>query len=167
MSTWLIFSLLSVVVLAGSEVLQKISLMQKVDISAITNNFFIWTLQGIVGIILAVVLNQFSLNLSSVSVYKLVAISVIYFAGGTFFYSSYKGNSPSISIILGTISVVVSSCLGKFFLHETYGVLDVVGIILILSAIFFLNVKRKENLDKYNYFAVLGGLCYGVALYYR
>jgi drug/metabolite transporter (DMT)-like permease len=87
----------------------------------------------------------------------------VYFAGGTFFYTSYKGNSPSISIIFGTISVVVSSILGTVFLHDTYTAPRVVGIILILSAIAFLNFNKSEKLNKYNVFAILGGLCFGVA----
>lgn len=53
--------------------------------------------------------------------------------------------------------------LGAFLLHDSYSVLKVVGIVLILSAIFFLNFNRKEKLNKYNLFAILGGLCFGVA----
>lgn len=142
---------------------QKISLTQKVDISAITNNFFVWTLQGIVGIILALSLGQFSLNLPIPLLWKLVIISFIYFAGGTFFYTSYKGNSPSISIIFGTISVAISSLLGTIFLHDVYNIIKVIGIILILSAIIFLNYKRTEKLNKHNLYAILGGTCFGVA----
>lgn len=163
MQLWLIFSLLSVMALVGSEMSQKISLTQKVDISAITNNFFVWTFQGIVGIIFALLLGQFSLILPTLLIWKLIIISFVYFVGGTFFYTSYKGNSPSISIIFGTISVVISSLLGTIFLHDTYTVPKVVGIILILSAIIFINYKKTEKLSKYNLYAILGGMCFGVA----
>lgn len=163
MQPWLIFSLLSVLMLAGSEISQKVSLTQKANISAITNNFYVWSLQGIIGIILALLLGQFSFDLSMLSVLKLIAISIVYFAGGTFFYTSYKGNSPSISIILGTVSVVVSSLLGTLFLNDFYTPLKIVGIILILSAILFLNFNKKEKFNKNNLYAILGGLCYGIA----
>ncbi|MFH2085286.1 MAG: EamA family transporter [bacterium] len=163
MQLWLVYSLLSVLSLAGSEISQKISLTQKVDISAITNNFFVWTFQGIIGLVLALLLGQFSLSLPTTMIWKLVMISFIYFAGGTAFYTSYKGNSPSISIIFGTISVVISSLLGAIFLNDLYTGLKVVGIMLILSAIIFLNYKRTEKLSKYNLYAVIGGICFGVA----
>ncbi len=163
MQLWLIYSLLSVLVLAGSEISQKISLTQKVNISAITNNFYVWTLQGSIGLILAIVLGQFTLNIPPLMLVKLLLISFVYFAGGTSFYSSYKGNSPSISIIFGTISVVISSTLGTLILHDKYSLLMIVGVVLILSAIIFLNFNRKEKLNKYNLYAILGGLCFGVA----
>lgn len=163
MQTWLIYSLLSVLTLAGAEISQKISLTQKVNISAITNNFFVWTFQGLIGLLLAVILDQFSMVIPQQLLLKLFLIGVVYFAGGTFFYSSYKGNSPSISIVLGTISVVISSLLGTLFLHDKYTTLMVVGIALVLSAISFLNLNRKEKLTKYNLYAVLGGICFGFA----
>lgn len=163
MQLWLIFSLLSVLSLAGSEMSQKISLTQKVDISAITNNFFVWTLQGTIGVLLALLLGQFSLSLTTTMLWKLVLVSFVYFAGGTFFYTSYKGNSPSISLIFGTISVVISSILGTLFLHDRYTRAMVIGVVMILSAIIFLNYNRKEKLNKYNLYAILGGMCFGVA----
>lgn len=163
MSLWLIFSLLSVVALAGSEISQKVSLTQKVDISAITNNFYVWTLQGIIGFILAILTGQFNIDISSLNPWKLLIISVVYFAGGTFFYTSYKGNSPSLSLILGTVSVVISSILGNLFLNDGYNTLSIFGIVLILSAILILNFNRSEKFSKYNLFAILGGICFGIA----
>lgn len=163
MQLWLVYSLLSVLSLAGSEMSQKISLTQKVNISAITNNFFVWTMQGIVGLVLAALLGQFSLQLPPAILWKLALISFVYFAGGTFFYTSYKGNSPSISIIFGTISVVISSILGTFLLQDSYSALKVLGIILILSAIFSLNYKSSEKINRYNLYAIIGGICFGVA----
>lgn len=163
MQIWLIYSLLSVLALAGSEISQKISLTQKVNISAVTNNFFVWTFQGFIGLLLAFTFGQFSLMIPTQLLFKLFIIGVVYFAGGTFFYTSYKGNSPSISIVLGTISIVISSLLGTLLLHDKYTLLTVVGIALILSAIFFLNINKKEKLSKHNLYAILGGMCFGVA----
>ncbi|TXH00220.1 MAG: hypothetical protein E6P95_04055 [Candidatus Moraniibacteriota bacterium] len=163
METWLIYSLLSVASLAGSEMSQKISLTQKVDISAITNNFFVWSMQGLIGLLLAFSLGHFSLDLPIGMVWKLISISIVYFAGGTFFYTSYKGNSPSISLIFGTISVLISSILGVIFLNDLYSYKMVVGIVLILAAIIFLNYNNRERISKYNLYAVAGGLCFGIA----
>lgn len=163
MKTWLVFSLLSVAALAGSEISQKISLTSKVNISAITNNFFVWTLQGIIGICLAIIFGQFSLSIPESQLWKLLTIGIVYFAGGTFFYTSYKGNSPSISIVLGTISVVISSLLGTILLHDRYTLSMIMGIVMILSAISFLNINIKDKINKYNLYAILGGMCFGVA----
>jgi len=163
MPIWFIFSLLSVLALAGAEISQKASLTQKVNISAITNNFYVWTLQGITGLTLAVILGQFSLNLSSQSLIKLAIIGIVYFIGGTAFYTSYKGNSPSISLTLGTISVIVSSIFGTLFLNDSFTITKVLGIGLILSSIFFINFDKKEKFNKYNLYALLGGSCFGIA----
>lgn len=163
MEIWLVYSLLSVASLAGSEMSQKISLTQKVDISAVTNNFFVWTMQGVIGVLLASTLGQFSLDLPTNMIWKLMLISFVYFAGGTFFYTSYKGNSPSISLIFGTISVLISSILGVVFLNDQYVYKMIIGIVLILSAIIFLNYNKQEKLNRYNLYAIIGGLCFGIA----
>ena len=163
MQSWFIFSLFSIFVLAGSEISQKISLTQKVSISAITNNFYVWTFQGIVGIILALLLGQFNTNLDSGSLIKLAIIGIIYFAGGSLYYSSYKGSSASISLILMSISVVISSTLGTILLGDVFTAGKIVGIVLILLAIVFLNLNSKEKINKYNVLALLGGMCFGVA----
>jgi len=51
---WYFFAILSVFALAGAEFSQKIALSHKANISAVTNNFFVWIFQGIGGIIIAV-----------------------------------------------------------------------------------------------------------------
>lgn len=163
MPTWFIYSLLSLFLLAGYEISQKISLTQKVNISAVTNNFYVWMLQGVIGLVLAIVLGQFSLNIDSATILKLGLIGLVYFAGGTLFYTSYKGNSPSISLILGTVSVVFSSAFGIIFLQDSFTVAKIVGVALIMFAILFVNFNRAERFNKYNLFALLGGVCFGVA----
>ncbi len=163
METWFIFALLSIAVLAGSEISQKISLSQDVNISAITNNFYVWTMQGLVGIVLALILGQFAVTFTPLLILKLIAVGIVYFLGGTFFYTSYKGNSPSISIVLGTISVVISNILGNIFLNDPLSTTKIIGVAFILSAIFFLNFNKSEKFNKYNLYAILGGICFGVA----
>jgi drug/metabolite transporter (DMT)-like permease len=163
MEPWLIFVLISVVSVSISEITQKISLTQRINLSAITNNFYVWVLQGIIGLLLTIRFHQFSLDLSTTSILKLILMSVIYFLGSTFFYGSYKSNSPSISLILGTISVVISSVLGNLFLNEQYSYVIITGMFLILLAIVFVNIQKKTPIDKYNIYAILGGIFYGFA----
>jgi len=157
------FCLISVILLAGSEISQKISLTSKINLSAITNNFYVWGLQGIMGILLALVTGQFSLSLSNTSIIKLILVSLVYFIGGTLFYTSYKGNSTSISEILGTLSVVASSFLGVLFLKESWNIYKILGVLLIMTAILILNFNNKERFNKYNLLAMAGGACWGIA----
>lgn len=163
MQPWFFFALLSVFALAGSELSQKISLTQKANISAITNNFFVWTLQGIGGLIIAVILGQFAISLSGGQFIRLALVAIAYFLGGTFFYTSYKGNSPSLSIVLGSVSVIVSTTLGIVIFQEGTSIEKFVGIAFILFAIIIANYQQKERFSKYNLFALLGGICFGIA----
>ncbi|MFC1780347.1 EamA family transporter [Patescibacteria group bacterium] len=163
MQTWFIFALLSVFVIAGSEISQKVSLTQKVNISAITNNFFVWTLQGLGGLILAILFNRFEFSFGSTELVSLIFVAFVYFLGGTFFYTSYKGNSPSISLVLGSISIIISTILGILFFNESTSSIKFLGIFIILLSIFIANYKKELRFEKYNTFALLGGICFGVA----
>jgi drug/metabolite transporter (DMT)-like permease len=163
MQEWFIYALLSIFVIAGSEISQKISLTQKVDISAITNNFFVWIFQGTGGIILSLIFGGISFALNISDILRLTLVAITYFLGGTFYYTSYKGNSPSISIILGSISVIISTFLGIIFFDESTHIQKFIGIGIILVSIIIVNLKKKEKFGKYNLFALLGGVCFGVA----
>jgi drug/metabolite transporter (DMT)-like permease len=163
MPLWFVFGLLSIGAMAGSEISQKISMTNKKDISAITNNFFVWTLQGTLGVILAFILGRFSIPIDGAIYLKLVLIGILYFIGGTFFYTSYKANSASLSIILGTVSVLASTTLGILLLGEGANLVKFFGIISILFAIFIVNYTKGATLSKYNYYALIGGIAWGVA----
>lgn len=160
---WFIYALLSCLTMAGSELSQKISLTQKVNISAITNNFFVWTLQGFGGLFIAILFNQISLFLNLTQVITLIAVSLTYFAAGTIFYTSFKGNSASISIILNNISVIISTILGVIFFSESTMPMKLVGLLLVIVAIFIANYKKSEKFSIYNLYAILGGALFGLA----
>lgn len=163
MQIWFIYALLSIITLAVSEISQKVSLTQKANISSITNNFFVWTLQSIGGLILAFIFKNWDIYLDIRNLITLLFVTIAYFLGGTFFYHSYKANSPSISIILGSISIVISTILGICFMNESKEIPKFIGIFLILFSIVYVNYSKKSQLDKYNFSAFLGGICYGIA----
>lgn len=164
MKIWLLFAFLSMFTLAGAELSQRAAMTSKKDISAVTNNFFIWSLQGTAGFIVAL-LTFSSLNLDSLNTAfwsKLVLLAVLYFIGGTLYYTSYKASNISISIILMSLSSLVSSTLGIIFLHESTNWVKYLGVLLIIIAIAAVRyTKGKQNWSKYNLFALLGGLVYG------
>ena len=163
LSMWFVFALLSLISLSGSEICQKISLTQKIKISAVTNNFVVWTLQGVGGLIVALLLGQLHWSLPADKILNLGAVAMAYFLGGTLFYTSYKGNSPSISIILGSVSIVISTTLGIIFLREPVFLIKLLGAGLVLVSIVILNYKKVDRLNKNNVLALFGGMCYGVA----
>ncbi len=163
MQLWFIYALLSVLVIAGSEISQKISMTQKVNISSITNNFFVWTLQGFGGLILSILFRNFDVNWSIHDLYKLILVAIIYFIGGTYYYNSYKSNSLSISLIILNVSIIISTTLGIIFFKESTYITKFIGIFMILFAIFLVNYKYGKKFDKYNMHALIGGICFGIA----
>ena len=163
MQPWFFFTLLSVIAMACDELSQKVALTQKANISAITNNFFVWTLQGVGGLLIAGILGQFSFTLTSIQLIKLLVVAFVYFLGGTLFYTSYKGNSPSISIVLGSVSVIVSTTLGIIFFQEGTSLNKFVGIALVLFAIVIANIQKKDRFNRFNLLALFGGICFGIA----
>jgi drug/metabolite transporter (DMT)-like permease len=161
---WFIFALLAVITMAGSEIAQKVALTREIDISAITNNAYIWLIQSLGGIIISLALGQFDMIQDWQNWLRLLILALIYFTGGTAYYTSYKSNSPSVSVILGSISVIISTTLGIIFFEESTHWLKFLGIALILIAILFVNYKKdKFKIDKFNALALLGGTLYGIA----
>lgn len=164
MATWFFFVLCSVTVLACAEIAQKVALTTKENISAEANNFFVWIYQFILALIfVAFFTNTGFPQFTPQLVVNLFILGSLYFFAGTLLYTSFKYGSASISITLGTFSIVVSSLLGIIFLQESISVIKVAGIGLIFSAIIFLNIRKKEKFHKYNLLALAAGLIYGVA----
>lgn len=161
--SWFILALLSIFAITGAELSQKISLTQKVKLSAITNNFFVSILIGAIGIALAFIFKQIPTSLDLEFFVGLIIVGTAYFLGATFYYTSYKSNSASISIILQSISIVVSTILGIIVFNESTGLQKFIGIAIILFAIVYVNYSKQFKFDKYNAFALLGGMIFGIA----
>jgi len=163
MNLWFFFTVLSVVAMAGGEISQKLSLNRKLNIHPITNNFYVWLFMGIFGISVSLILNSFTFVSNFLEFLKLLILGFTYFLGSTFYYTSYKGNSPSISMILASFSVIISTTLGVVFLQESIFLNKILGIVLILISLILINLNVKEKFEKYNIFALLGGFFYGIA----
>ncbi|MBP9817631.1 DMT family transporter [Candidatus Shapirobacteria bacterium] len=163
MPLWLIFVLLSVIMMAGAEISQKISLIAPENISSETNNFVVWLIQAFFGFILFFLFSNHNISFPLALLPKLLVLGVIYFWGGTLYYSSYKGSSAGLSTILGTISIVMSTSLGIIFFHESTSLLKFIGILLVFLAIVTVKYSKNLHFDKYNWLAIAGGLLWGVA----
>lgn len=120
MNLWFFFTVLSVVAMAGGEISQKLSLNRKLNIHPITNNFYVWLFMGIFGISVSLILNSFTFVSNFLEFLKLLILGFTYFLGSTFYYTSYKGNSPSISMILASFSVIISTTLGGCIFTRIY-----------------------------------------------
>ena len=136
-TSWYVFALLSVIALAGAELSQKIALTHKANISAITNNFFVWIIQGIGGLFIVMLFQESNFSLFTIPWIRLLVVGLLYFAGGSLYYTSFKANSASVSMILVSVSVVISTTLGILFFGESTDILKFVSISLILSSIIF------------------------------
>lgn len=163
MPLWLIFVLISVVVMAASEIAQKITMTASENISSETSNFFVWLLQALLGTVVFFLFSNHDTTFSVALIPRLLLVGSVYFWAGTLYYSSYKSSSVSLSTLLGTVSIIVSTTLGIVFFHESGGINKFFGIILIILAIFVVKFSRKFRFDKYNWLAMAGGSLWGVA----
>ena len=163
MPLWFIFVLISVFVMAGSEISQKISMNASENISPETNNFIVWLLQAAFGFIIFFLFSNHDISFPLILLPKLLLLGAIYFWAGTLFYGSYKGSSAGLSTVLGTISVVMSTSLGIIFFNESVNPLKFLGIISLLFAIVVAKYSKNMHFDKYNLLAISGGLLWGIA----
>jgi drug/metabolite transporter (DMT)-like permease len=90
-------------------------------------------------------------------------MSSIYFWAGTLFYTSYKTGSASVNSILLSSSIIISSILGVIFFNESTSLIKVIGSLIVISAIIYLNYDKKSKLTKGNYLALSGAVLYGIA----
>ncbi len=164
MQLWFVLAMSAVFVLAISEIFQKVSLTNKINISAEANNFIIWVVQGTLALLFVLITGvNTNINFNLELVVQMIIIGTIYFAGGTLFYTSYKGNSPSISLILQSFSVIITTSLGILFFAESRSDIKFIGIGIIILAILIANYNPKEKFSKYNLLALGGACLYGIA----
>lgn len=164
MPTWYLYSLASVFALALSELAQKKALTTKDDISASTNNFIVWGIQGFYAFIFVIVLQiPVSVSLPILSWARLLLLAFIYFIASIFYYRSFKTESASLSATIASFSIVVSTTAGIIFFHESLTVTKVGGIVLVLIAIALVNYETNKTLQRAHLFALIGGFLYGLA----
>lgn len=163
--TWAVFAAVSVVGLVGAELSQKISMRKIEDVSAEANNFIVWLTISVIGFTFAIIGGQMDISiLRPVHLLYFAVIGVLYFWGGTLFYSSYKGLSAAEGSTLVTVSIIVGTLLGIALLGEPASVGKFMGITLVIAAIFLLNLDDlKFSPNRYTTMAISGGAIYGVA----
>jgi drug/metabolite transporter (DMT)-like permease len=164
MPTWFILTISSIIVLAVAEIAQKVAVTRKDNISAEANNTIVWFVQGVLSLIYFLIFAYTPIHALSVGVIiKLLLMSSVYFWAGTLFYTSYKTGSASVNSILLSSSVIVSTILGIIFFNESTSITKLVGSLIIIGSIIYLNYDRKSKLTTGNYYALSGAVLYGIA----
>lgn len=79
-----------------------------------------------------------------------------------FLYTSYKGNSVSISQVIYSFSVFVSTVLGIIIFNESLTINKFIGVGLVVIAVILVSYKSGEKFSKYNLFAFISAIVYGV-----
>jgi drug/metabolite transporter (DMT)-like permease len=162
MPLWFLLTIGGVLFVSFAEIAQKLVIGGKSDISAETNNFIVWGIQSLFALIFILLFSAGDLNLiSKVPINFLLIIPVLYFWGGTLYYSSYKEGSVSISNILVGISSVVSTFLGIVFFKESSNIFKLIGLLLVITAIVYVNYSKNQKLTKSNLLALAGGIIFG------
>jgi len=166
MPIWLILTILSVLAVALADIAQKVTLTNKINISAITNNFYLWLSISIMALITCLVFG-FKLPadfvLTTSIILKFLINGLCYFMAGSLYYQSYKGNSVALSVILCSVTSIVTTIAGILFFGESTALLKFIGSGLILVAIIVVNYTKNQKLDKYNIYALSGGILYGIS----
>jgi len=166
MPVWLILTIFSILTVSLAEVIQKITLTNKINISSITNNFYLWLSISFLALITSLIFGfrlpqNFTFSLPIFG--KFLAVAFCYFFGGSLFYQSFKGNSAALSVILGSVSSIITAVAGIIFFQESAAILKIFGSIIILFAIIIVNYSKNQRVDKYNLYAFTGGVFYGIA----
>lgn len=160
---WFTLTIIGLISVALADVSQKVTLKGESPLSSVTNNFLVWNLIGILSLIYFVVFGFTIPTLSTDFFIKLIPLAILYFLGGSFYYQSFKSNSVSISAVLATISSVITTTLGILWFGESTNIYKFIGAFIVFTAIIVVNYQKKLQFDKYNLYALLGGLFYGVA----
>lgn len=160
---WFILTLLGMVTVAIADVSQKVSLKGQSPLSSITNNFLVWNGIGVLSLIYLLVSGQSLPSVNYSYFIQLLPMTVLYFLGGSFYYQSFKSKSVSLSAVLATVSSVISTFLGIILYHESTHPLKFIGSIVVVIAIILVNFHKNSHFDKYNLYALVGGIFYGFA----
>lgn len=163
MISWFTLTLLGMLCVATADISQRLSLKGESPLSSITNNFIVWNGIGLLALIYFIATKQPLPIIPQNFFWEILPMTVLYFLGGSFYYQSFKSNSVSISAVLAMISSVVTTVLGIALYGESLSLQKLIGSLIVLGAIIIVSIKKNQRFDKYNLYALLGGIFYGFA----
>jgi len=162
--TWQLFTLISVLSLSISVILQRTLIHKdKTDPFAYAVLF-----QGIVGILLTVFALLYGFRLPNIETVLLPAvISIIFYGVGHIIYAKtlQKVEASAFSVLFATQAVWIMA-LGIILLDETMTVIQVLGTILIFGSVTILaNNLKAIFTESGTLLGLLTGLMFGIAIY--
>jgi len=161
--TWQILTIISVLALSCSVLLQRV-LLSKDKINPFA---YAVVFQGIVGLILMVFAIGYGFKLPGIETVIVPAIiSVLAFGVGHIMYAKTLQlvEASAFSVLFATQAIWIMLC-GVFLFHESLAILQIIGAALIFSSVILLakNVK-KLKIDKGTAYGLLTGLIFGIAI---
>jgi transporter family protein len=91
--------------------------------------------------------------------------AILYAAGTVFIFNSYKLLEASQIAIITSTNALITIFTALIFLNEPFTFQNLIGTILILSAIVLVNANKKGlTFNKGTMYAILFAICFGVAL---
>lgn len=162
--TWQLFTLISVVSLSISVILQRVLIHKdKTDPFAYAVLF-----QGIVGVLLMAFALIYGFKLPNIETVILPAVtSVIFYGVGHIIYAKtlQKVEASAFSVLFATQAIWIM-ILGIVLLHETMTITQVIGTVLIFAGVGIL-AKNFRSVFKENgvLLGLLTGLLFGLAIY--
>lgn len=162
--SWFIFSLISISALAAAELLQQHILNGENTIDEKSSTILTFGSQSILALILIFILG---LNKDLFSVFTPNILPIILASSFTaamamiFYLRSFRVKNISFSSMFISLSVVVSTILGIIVFQESVSLMKLIGIGLVLFAIFSLNFSNS-NLEKKHLYGLLAGVFFGI-----
>lgn len=162
--TWQLFTLISVVSLSVSVILQRL-LIHKDKTDPIA---YVIVFQGIVGVILMVPAVLAGFNLAGISAVALPAlVSIILFGLGHIVYAKTLQHveASAFSVLFAT-QAIWTMLLGFILLHESLTALQLLGSLLIFASVGVLAHKLSRVFrERGTMLGLLTGLMFGIAVY--
>ena len=146
---WFWLTIVYLVFLTTAQLINKKSL-NHLDIDEIVFGASVQLATSIVSFILALS-TGWSFNFNSLSIPLLIGMGVTYFFAVSLYYTGLKKTELSLASILEPIGSIYSLILGVVLLHESFVILKLLGIILIVVAVLIVSVKNKVgSFNKYS-----------------
>lgn len=161
--TWFAFSLASVVSLAVAELSLQNVLNRKKSFTPRTTAFLGYVLQSVLILpFLIFFFREDFLSIFTPEIFpRIMAVCLISSIATLFYAKSFQVKNISVSSIFGSLSIVVSTCLGIYFYNEGTHFIKFVGIAAILVSIVILNI-RNAALEKNHFYGLAAGALYGL-----
>lgn len=152
--TWFILTILAVFAVASAELFQQKILNRINPLTPRTSAVLGYFIQSLMIFPFAFVIykNSFFLIFTSGILPRFLLVAFLGSVATVFYLKSLQVKNISLSGIFGSLSVVVSTCLGIYFFGESATTLKFIGIGLVLLAIISLNYKNVV-LEKNHQFA--------------